>query len=1494
MNPASDGPGLPDSEVIALWQRTLGTRLDAVDLPPGATLKPPVTAHGAAPAVPLPTARTLSGTAIAAGSPPWIGAATARTHGGPAATPPLDATRATAAAQLPGAGTLSDEATVDAPLGAPAMAATTPEAPAGGQAFDLQDEVGRGGMGVVYRARQRSLARDVAVKVILPEQRSPQAEARFLAEAMVNAALDHPNIVPVHELARDQDGAVFLAMKLVGGHSWRRLLHPRDDGERAAAAAYDLEGHLAILQSVANAVAFAHSKGIVHRDLKPENVMVGGFGEVLVMDWGIAVDIRERADVDLRAPHKSTVTSPSGSPSYMPPELAHGLGQEIGPWTDTYLLGAILHEVLTGRPPHRGGNLTEVILAASRSAPPDFPAEVSAGLAQICRRALARRPADRYQSVAELQEALRTHLKHRASERIGQGAAAVLARAAADPGGDAATRGEHYGDYAEAVAGFRQALVLWPDNAAAITGERQARLAYAGAALAGGDLGLAETQLQALTGGDDGASSALRATVGAARGAAGRAARQARTNRRALAAAVVAIVAGLTVGMGLLAHAKRLRQDEAAQTARERDLALSERRHAEQLTSFMLHDLSGKLQAIGRVAVLGDVARQARDYYRSRQATAGEAGDASVQANLAIAQENLAQVLKAQGDLGGALAVARDCLALRKGLADARPGDAQAAIDQARLLGLVGDTQRDLGDLTAADAAYQEALALLRARVAGHQDQADWQAQLAEALDGHAAIQQTRGDLTAAGAAYRDALAIRERFLDGVGKSEPRWQAGVATSHELLAEVERRTGRVGEASTRLERALALRLGLAQRDGTDLAAQAALARCHERIAKALRLKGQTESALAAGQSALALRLQLVARDPGNAQWESDLAGLRGSLAELHEDHGDAEASAADLVACQAIRSRLARQDPDNLTWQHALIEADDHLGDQRLLADDEDGALAIFLADLAARRALGAKAAGNAAWEHDLIDTLDRVGDLRLRRHELTAAEAVVTESVGLADRLALRDPANEDWQRDRAIAATKVGDLRQAQGRLAEAATRFNEFVAIHEALAKGDPGNVIRLRELAISHDRTGQLHLLRKELDEAQRDFAREVEILRPLAEQHGDNATFQRDLAGAWEGLATVKRRDPTRAEALRDQANGVDIRRRLVAAQPTNRLFQRELAFALEWMAVYGLEADPQGGAEVAGLLRRQALVLHRALVAAEPARLTWACDLATALGASGAAEDASESQALWEQLGARAPADRDVRTGLAASLVQQAEAAVAATAGSGAQGDAAVARDRAFAAATATCRRAVALRQALSAGRPDDRGALEALGSAWNSLGNLQYRWGHGQEALESFGAFRSANAALLALVPDNETWLHDQSTGAYNVATSAELAHDYARAKSAYADAAASAGAEASTISSYAWFLLTCADEAQRDPPAGLEAAQKADARAKHQNSDILDTLAWALFVNKRTREALANGELALDLLPADAADSDRENLKRRVQKYRDALTPAP
>jgi len=438
--------------------------------------------------------------------------------------------------------------------------------------FELVEEIGRGGMGVVFRAHQRSLARDIAIKLIRPEAGGDLTKNLFVSEALVNGLLDHPNIVPVHELGSSERGEVFLAMKLVGGTSWKDLLHPATQEHRRLAKEVDLDRHLAILTAVGNAVAFAHSKGIVHRDLKPENVMVGEFGEVLVMDWGIAVDVRPVAGSDARTRHKSTITAPSGTPSYMPPELAEGRGADLGPATDTYLLGAILHEVLTGHPPHRGATLLAVLLAASKSAAPTFPAGTPPGLARICTKALAKDPKDRYGTVAEFQAAIRDFTRHRDSQKVAESAAIALGRAEAGGVRDEAARTRRYGHYADAIAGFRQALGLWPDNPEAKDGERKARLEFANAALEANDVVLADAQLEVLASGDAQAVT-LRQRVAEVRAARAKARTLARNLRRGVIAGTAVVVLGLAAGLLLLSR-EQLRNANALLSRGEQESAL--------------------------------------------------------------------------------------------------------------------------------------------------------------------------------------------------------------------------------------------------------------------------------------------------------------------------------------------------------------------------------------------------------------------------------------------------------------------------------------------------------------------------------------------------------------------------------------------------------------------------------------------------------------------------------------------------------------------------------------------------------------------------------------------------------------------------------------------------------------------------------------------------------------------------------------------------------
>ena len=280
--------------------------------------------------------------------------------------------------------------------------------------FVEEGELGRGGMAVVHRVRDRSLRRAVAVKRLSSELASePRETERFIEEAQITGQLDHPNIVPIHEIGVDDSGTPYFVMRLVSGQTLARELDmhgvPRPPGV--------LDYLLEIMLKVCDAVAFAHSKGVVHRDLKPQNVMVGTFGQVYLMDWGLARIIREDAPVSTSNSRAVSLgNDASGTVWYMAPEQARPEFGTIDERTDVFGLGAILYEMLTGRPPHDGGSPVEVRVAAYECKVVSPEQIVPGGLvppvlARIAMKALARRPEDRYQSAQDLRREIERFLR---------------------------------------------------------------------------------------------------------------------------------------------------------------------------------------------------------------------------------------------------------------------------------------------------------------------------------------------------------------------------------------------------------------------------------------------------------------------------------------------------------------------------------------------------------------------------------------------------------------------------------------------------------------------------------------------------------------------------------------------------------------------------------------------------------------------------------------------------------------------------------------------------------------------------------------------------------------------------------------------------------------------------------------------------------------------------------------------------------------------------
>jgi serine/threonine protein kinase/WD40 repeat protein len=398
--------------------------------------------------------------------------------------------------------------------------------------YQILDKLGEGAMGVVLSARQAGVDRIVALKTAKPNfQKSDESRRRFLYEAQITADLGHSNIVPIYELGSSEEGLLFYSMKLIEGTPWQKVIKKKTREE-----------NLEIFMKVCDAVAFAHSKGIIHRDLKPENTMLGTFGEVFVTDWGTAINLR-RDSSDLAAPaakgekhltlrdasgfragdaifftdgdqlyerqiidhfdaanpnrvyfrkklsrdyvsrpgmRVTKVMSMAGTPCYMSPEMAAHQLEKLGPASDIYILGAILFEIICGKPPHSGKSVTECLRAAVANEAIEI--ESKDALLTIALTAMATDVDERYSSVEELQAAVRQYRRHSESVALSDRSNRLLQNA---------IENKDYEAFSRTLFGYQDALELWAANTAAAEGLRNARLAFGQVAYEKGDYDLA-------------------------------------------------------------------------------------------------------------------------------------------------------------------------------------------------------------------------------------------------------------------------------------------------------------------------------------------------------------------------------------------------------------------------------------------------------------------------------------------------------------------------------------------------------------------------------------------------------------------------------------------------------------------------------------------------------------------------------------------------------------------------------------------------------------------------------------------------------------------------------------------------------------------------------------------------------------------------------------------------------------------------------------------
>jgi tetratricopeptide (TPR) repeat protein len=751
-----------------------------------------------------------------------------------------------------------------------ATAAEPTVTPLSAPGYELRDEIGRGGMGVVYRARDTALDRDVAVKLLSDRYPAHSAAAqRFLSEARITGQLQHPGIPAVHHVGALPDGRPFLAMKLIKGSTLEAILKQRADpsAERGRL--------LAIFEAVCQAVGYAHAHHVIHRDLKPANVMVGAFGEVQVMDWGLAkvLGAETPATVDALAAAQTrawTQFSPTpesgsdtqagsmvGTPGFIPPEQAVGEIERVNERSDVFGLGALLAVILTGKPPYVGDTFESVRVQAVRGKLEDCFARLDASgaepeLVALCKNCLAFEPADRP--------------------------------------GDA-------GAVAAAVAGLRAAA------------DERARRA----------------ELERVRVEGEQATAAARSAE--------------RRKRRRLvigAAAVLALAAlgGLTAVLAVQRQANRqLEAKNAALAEQQAEVEARFQMAQKAIATFhtgVSEDFLLKNEQFKELRT--KLLKEAAGFYSDLEKLLAGKTDAKSRKLLAEGYFQLGDLTTKIGDQKEALAVQRKALALRRELAAAPTADVETRLEVARSLQAVGNLLRSTGDTAGALSAYQEQRDLAAAlEVEAPTDAV--RTQLAHGHNGICLVLFEKGESAEGLKEYQKALAIRQKLAEA-NPAVTAFQSDLAGSYHDIGVVLRDTGKLAEALTEHQKALAIWEKLAEANPAVTDFRRDLAWNHHDLGTVLSQTGKLAEALKEYQKARAIWQKLAEANPAvtdfQAEWRShhDIGVVlyrTGKLAEALKEY----------QRSRDILQKLADANPTIPDYWSYLARSEFHIG--RLLA-----------------------------------------------------------------------------------------------------------------------------------------------------------------------------------------------------------------------------------------------------------------------------------------------------------------------------------------------------------------------------------------------------------------------------------------------------------------------------------------------------------------------------------------------------------------------------
>jgi len=851
----------------------------------------------------------------------------------------------------------------------------------------------RGGIGLVWVARDCELQRDVALKVIQPKyaERADQ-RARFVLEAEITGKLEHPGIVPVYSLGQNAEGRPYYAMQFIRGESLSAAIRGfhearRQEAESAGKHAPSMWGVefrqlLGSFLDVCNTIEYAHSRGVLHRDLKPANIMLGRYGETLVVDWGLAKVIGKsdvapvQADGDCEPSLVRETAADSsetqhgmaiGTPAYMSPEQAKGLIDELGPASDVYSLGATLYELLTGQVAFPGDKIKETLEKVRKG---DFPPprsvcrSVPAPLEAICCKAMALQPEQRFASVRALAQDIEHWLAdepvaaypERRLERLGRW-----------------FRQHRTWTYA-AVATLAGVCLVATIAAVVIEGSRRSE---------------AEAR------------------------------HEAELNFRMAQGAVDEYLTNVSENTLFKEQdsvdIRNLRQELLQSALKYNQQFVNQRGHDPRLRQ----ELANAYFRVGEITQEISSPHQAIDALESARAIwerlgADEPKNDELQGRLAVCYLTIGKVQDKIRNLQGALRSLAQAQAIFQSLAARHPEAYQPRL--AECYSKIGAAQAQLELTDPALEMLEKARSILERLIERSPDEIGYKRSLAEAINNLGFVHYKRHDYPAALKAYQELEEICQALVARIKVGpKPLWLLNrLALTHYNMATIHLQEGRPEEALRSFEQSLGYRIALVEAHPSVTEYHENLGKSYREIGDRLRNAHQNEKALAYAQKSLDIFQRLVDSHPDEARYRSELGRSWSALGCLLDDARDNRQAIHPFEQAVAEQDRAVATSKDVNEYKVYLSKDLENLGEQYVDLGQVDRGLQHYERALRIRTELQRVHSANRGYVLELAEALTKIGAILRHAGRAVTARESLAQARQLLEHLPAAEPAGPD------------------------------------------------------------------------------------------------------------------------------------------------------------------------------------------------------------------------------------------------------------------------------------------------------------------------------------------------------------------------------------------------------------------------------------------------------------------------------------------------